>query len=214
MPYATQKHGLVITQIPPHLDPTFGGDCSEVLSYTDRLYDQVLATRQETGLGFIKLIEVEATQIRHNFATPWVVHNCKIVVLNALIEKPLQEFLDNLKWMRANLGKLDGTQSICGYVEDLLYPCVGHGAITDYLFESWPNVWIDIKRNRPSLGFPVGGSIEYWEDEEEKSFWRNPKRIELLEYMIEQLENHPQEVLEKTKWNFDTHKTFWSRGYE
>lgn len=60
----------------------------------------------------------------------------------------------------------------------------------DALFKKWPAVYKGNgarSRKKPDrIEFPVGGLAEYQHNSAEKTLWENPRRIELLDWLIEQ----------------------------
>ena len=57
----------------------------------------------------------------------------------------------------------------------------------DGLFEAWPDCHQLFEM--PDTGFPVGGHKEYREEAKNQTLWQNPKRIALLDWCIQTLEN-------------------------
>lgn len=90
--------------------------------------------------------------------------------------------LDTLRNIRDNGAPLrrDG---ICVNVMHLTranpVPYLGLGL--DVLIEQWPK--------RVGIIYPIGGYTEYNNDRYHNTVWTNPRRIELLNWLITQLEN-------------------------
>lgn len=57
------------------------------------------------------------------------------------------------------------------------------------IVKSWPKCYLDPVGNRPNKTFPVDGSDKYFEERLANTLWINPKRIELLNYLIKVANN-------------------------
>ena len=60
-------------------------------------------------------------------------------------------------------------------------------------FQSWPECHVH-EDGTKSLGFPVGGAVEYWEEKDKGTLWKNPRRLKLLDYLIEQASKQLKEM--------------------
>lgn len=91
-----------------------------------------------------------------------------------------QRLLEALRKIRDE-GPVGRAAGICSSV----YVLTQHDRVVenamDDLAMSWPGVY-------PSLAFPVDGSDNYYADRAKGALWANPRRIELLNWMIVQLE--------------------------
>ena len=101
--------------------------------------------------------------------------------------------LEALRQIKSN--PLDQTYGICGNLEALLIkesdePGGVYFRLDDELeelFKAWPDCHQLIEM--PDTGFPVGGHREYREEAKNHTLWQNPKRIALLDWCIQKLEN-------------------------
>lgn len=83
----------------------------------------------------------------------------------------------------------------CAVHDELLARCGAWTAkladeMLEALFKKWPAVYKGDgahSRKKPDrMEFPVGGLVEYQHNSAEKTLWENPRRIELLNWLIEQ----------------------------
>ena len=97
--------------------------------------------------------------------------------------------LEALRQIKSN--PLDQTHGICGNLEALLIKeFVEPGGVylsLEGLFKAWP----DCHRlfGMPDTAFPVSGHRKYREEVNNQTLWQNPKRIALLDWCIQTLEN-------------------------
>jgi len=93
--------------------------------------------------------------------------------------------LDTLRHIR-DVGAPIRTDGICYNVSRLTRPLmkVNYQLLKalDCLMRKWPN-------KHPSVYYPIGGVDEYNYELINDTIWRNPRRIELLNWLITQLEN-------------------------
>lgn len=69
------------------------------------------------------------------------------------------------------------------------YVCNRIHRIFDEMIATWPNCYCNGWDFDKSTTFPIGGSIEYFNERDTNTLWINPKRIELLNYLIEVANN-------------------------
>jgi len=69
------------------------------------------------------------------------------------------------------------------------YVCNRIHRIFDEMVATWPNCYTNHFTGVEDTTFPVGGSTEYFDERNNNTLWINPKRIELLNYLIEVANN-------------------------
>lgn len=82
---------------------------------------------------------------------------------------------------------------ICGHVRSWFYRKRGQISDGCYIAYNWEltcnfRVWIEETGSTFSVHYPVGGDIEYYTESAAGTVWDNPKRWELLNWMINRLE--------------------------
>lgn len=102
--------------------------------------------------------------------------------MNSITKRVL---LDTLRHIR-DVGAPVRNEGICVNVSrltrDLLKTNYHLHKALDSLIDEWPNKY-------SSWGYPVGGVAEYNRELINGTIWCNPRRIELLNWLITQLEN-------------------------
>lgn len=121
----------------------------------------------------------------------------------------LAKLLAELINLRANLDA-DNTPSyhsaICNTIRSRLVPIQGVCSMLTSISNHWPE-------RAESNTFPVDGFDGYGKDLENGTTWKNPKRIKLLDFLIERIQNHPQQViLDSRKWFCLPNYLRWAEG--
>lgn len=111
--------------------------------------------------------------------------NIDPLLLEAL--KALHDVLPELRKGKDN-GCFYACNGICSNVDDYLF-AVYDGEVCGIACVRLP----DIIARWPDMGafnciYPVGGHAEFEEERWSGAVWKNPRRIELLEWLIEELE--------------------------
>lgn len=87
------------------------------------------------------------------------------------------------KYLSTDPSKLRHNTGICYNVEVIKLPRQVFGMRE--LFEKYPNC--SVRRNgTQNLTYPVGGENQYFKDKDTSTMWSNPKRIALLNWLIEE----------------------------
>lgn len=84
-------------------------------------------------------------------------------------------------------GPVDENHAICGNVYEILFDSVGRvqwGELTEVLFEAFRK-WNGYSGDQY---FPVGGEAEFSSERGNSSYWKNPKRLDLLHFLIDYFE--------------------------
>ena len=99
--------------------------------------------------------------------------------------------LEALRQIKSNP---DRTCGICGNLEALIEEFYEIGGVyvhlgdkLEELFKAWPDCHQLF--GMPDTGFPVSGHRKYREEVNNQTLWQNPKRIALLDWCIQTLEN-------------------------
>ena len=121
----------------------------------------------------------------------------------------LAKLLAELINLRANLdaGNTPSYHSaICDTIRSRLIPIQGVCSMLTSISNHWPE-------RVESDTFPVDGFDGYGKDLENGTTWKNPKRIKLLDFLIERIQNHPQQViLDSRGWFCLPNYLRWAEG--
>ena len=90
--------------------------------------------------------------------------------------------------LRNNLDDAPKDHGICEVIRSRMLPIQG----TISVINSLSSYWIDRDKSRL---YPVGGCDEYHADSVNETMWKNPKRIALLDHMIDRVTNFPRKTL-------------------
>ena len=100
----------------------------------------------------------------------------------------LANLLAELINLRANLDAAPTNLALCNTIRSRLVPIQGVCSMLTSISNHWP------ERAESNI-FPVDGFDGYCKDLENGTTWKNPKRIKLLDFLIERIQNHPQQVI-------------------
>lgn len=118
----------------------------------------------------------------------------------------LAKLLAELINLRANLDAAPTDLAICHTICSRLVPIQGVCSMLASISNHWP------ERAESNI-FPVDGFDGYSKDFEKGTMWKNPKRIKLLDFLIERIQNHPQQViLDSRKWLCLPNYLRWAEG--
>lgn len=112
----------------------------------------------------------------------------------------LAKLLAELINLRANLDAAPTNSAICNTIRSRLVPIQGVCPMLTSISNHWP------ERAESDI-FPVDGFDGYVKDLKNGTTWKNPKRIKLLDFLIERIQNHPQQVI------LDSRKCFCLPNY-
>ena len=112
----------------------------------------------------------------------------------------LAKLLAELINLRAKLDAAPTDLAICHTICSRLVPIQGVCSMLTSISNRWPE-------RAESDTFPVDGFEWYSKDLENGTTWKNPKRIKLLDFLIERIQNHPQQVI------LDSRKCFCLPNY-
>jgi hypothetical protein len=135
---------------------------------------------------------------------PDIEQKCRLHAVKAMryaLDKTLNQLNNGELLVKGSMGNNNG---ICGvfqyhvnaYLDDNVFnisETILTGDYVTYTFNQIVKSWSKCAHSRvtgnPDKTFPVGGSVEYFEERETNTLWTNPKRIELLNYLIEVANN-------------------------
>lgn len=87
------------------------------------------------------------------------------------------------KYLDTNPSMLFHSVGICHNVDRIKAPHLDFNLLP--LFEKYPDCHLR-SDGRPNLNFPVNGDTNYFADNMNRTIWSNPKRIALLNWLIEE----------------------------
>lgn len=131
-------------------------------------------------------------------------HTCRIHAVKGMqhaLNKTLDQLNNGELLVKGSMGNNNGICGVFNYhITAYLYAnaftvseTILTGNYVTYTFnqivKSWPKCYLDPVGNRPNKTFPVDGSDKYFAERENNTLWLNPKRIELLNYLIEVANN-------------------------
>lgn len=88
------------------------------------------------------------------------------------------------KCLATDPSKLNDFNGLCRAVKQIKQPKMYFNL--ESLFPKWPKCHFYVSTNRHSYSFPVGGIHEFTDDVDNGTMWTNPKRLELLDWLIEE----------------------------
>ncbi len=87
------------------------------------------------------------------------------------------------EYLATDPSKLDHRQGICYNLDHIKEPHVKLNM--DKLFLAWPQSYV-YPSGIISYTYPVGGMVEFSNDRLNSTMWTNPKRLALLDWLIEE----------------------------
>lgn len=174
--FVTSRNSLELEFIPSSF-LRLHGTIQDYLDLTDALYENARDTAEGNGTPYAIEVVAEARRIFQHTNS----HEAIITVIGKLVEDPLADLLATLIWFKANMENLKLPQyGLCSSLGSLThYPQLG--SLLGQIFKLWPS----------NLGdtWPVEGSNEaYQASIEAGTIWTDPRRLSLLDFMIEELQ--------------------------